>query len=41
MGCPATRGDINNNGVTYVFDVINLVAIAFSGGAEPVNLCEP
>lgn len=39
--CPATRGDVNNNGMVDVFDVIYLIATAFSGGPIPCNPCMP
>lgn len=34
-----TLGDTDNNGVSDVFDVIYLIATAFSGGPDPVNPC--
>ena len=37
----APRGDVDNNGVADVFDVIYLIATAFSGGANPVDPCVP
>ena len=37
----APRGDVDNTGVTDVFDVIYLIATAFSGGAMPVDPCNP
>lgn len=40
-GCPTTRGDDDNNGVTDAFDVIYLTATAFSGGPDPINPCTP
>jgi len=32
---------VGTNGGSLVFDVIYLIATAFSGGANPVNPCEP
>ena len=36
-GCSKTRGDVDNNSVTDVLDVIYLIATAFSGGANPID----
>jgi hypothetical protein len=39
--CPRTRGDVDNNGVANVFDVIYLINTVFGGSANPINPCGP
>ncbi|MBI5867394.1 MAG: hypothetical protein HZB43_03760 [candidate division Zixibacteria bacterium] len=39
--CPRTRGDVNDDGLTDVFDVIYEIATAFSNGPNAVDPCAP